>query len=333
MKSLLVTGGCGYIGSHTVVELLKHGYKVVVYDNFVNSSLKIKDRIFELTGDEIQFIEGDVRDDKKLDETFTKFKIDGVLHFAGLKDVNESVQNPILYHEINVLGSLQLLKMMKKHDVKTIVFSSSATIYGASKELPLLENTRSIMPLNPYGSTKLMVEQVLRDIYCSDNSWRIIILRYFNPVGAHPSGLLGESPVSTPGNLMPLITQTANGEREYLSVFGDDYDTPDGTCIRDYIHVVDVAQGHINAVVKCKENIGIETVNLGTGQGYSVLQVLKAFEKVNNIKVPFKVVGRRAGDTPVSYADVQYAGVFLNWSAKLGLEDMCRDSWNWQKKS
>jgi UDP-glucose 4-epimerase len=333
MKKLLVTGGVGYIGSHTVVELLNAGYEVVVYDNLSNSSPISLDRVFQITGKQALLINGDIRDKQKLDEVFSQHRLDGVVHFAGLKAVGESVEQPLSYYNNNVFGSLVLLQSMAKHDVKTIVFSSSATVYGDPVELPLHEKMPMGLPINPYGMSKLMIENILSDVYVSDKSWRIARLRYFNPVGAHPSGLIGEDPNDVPNNLMPFITQTALGKRKILSVFGGDYPTPDGSGVRDYIHVVDLAKGHLAALDKCFTFPGMHTVNLGTGKGYSVLQMIHAFERVNNVLVPYEIVGRRKGDVAACYADTKFAKENLGWNAKLGLNEMCRDSWKWQSSN
>ena len=333
MKKILVTGGAGYIGSHTVVELLEADYEVVVYDNLTNSSPVSLDRATQITGKRVTFIEGDIRDKNTLNSLFSSHAIDAVIHFAGLKAVGESVEQPLKYYNNNVYGSLQLFEVMAKHHVKTIVFSSSATVYGDPVELPLHEKMPTGIPTNPYGMSKLMIEKILGDLYRADNSWRIARLRYFNPVGAHASGLIGEDPTGTPNNLMPYITQTALGKLDELSVFGGDYPTVDGSGVRDYIHVVDLAKGHLAALRKLKESTSMMTVNLGTGEGYSVLQMIAAFEAVNNVKVPHKIVQRREGDVATCYADTTYAKEFLNWKANLGLNDMCRDSWNWQSKN
>ena len=333
MKKILVTGGAGYIGSHTVVELLEADYEVVVYDNLTNSSPVSLDRATQITGKRVTFIEGDIRDKNTLNSLFSSHAIDAVIHFAGLKAVGESVEQPLKYYNNNVYGSLQLFEVMAKHHVKTIVFSSSATVYGDPVELPLHEKMPTGIPTNPYGMSKLMIENILGDLYQADNSWRIARLRYFNPVGAHASGLIGEDPTGTPNNLMPYITQTALGKLDELSVFGGDYPTVDGSGVRDYIHVVDLAKGHLAALRKLKESTSMMTVNLGTGEGYSVLQMIAAFEAVNNVKVPHKIVQRREGDVATCYADTTYAKEFLNWKANLGLNDMCRDSWNWQSKN
>jgi UDP-glucose 4-epimerase len=333
MKKILVTGGAGYIGSHTVVELLEAGYEVVVYDNLTNSSPVSLERVTQITGKQVTFVEGDIRDKSALNSLFSAHAIDAVIHFAGLKAVGESFEQPLKYYNNNVYGSLQLFEVMAEHNVKTIVFSSSATVYGDPVELPLHEKIPTGMPTNPYGMSKLMIENILGDLYLADNSWRIARLRYFNPVGAHSSGLIGEDPSGIPNNLMPHITQTALGKLDELSVFGGDYLTFDGSGVRDYIHVVDLAKGHLAALRKLKTHTDLITVNLGTGEGYSVLQMIGAFETVNNVKVPYKVVKRRVGDVAASYADTAYAKELLNWEASLGLKDICRDSWNWQSKN
>lgn len=327
---MLVTGGAGFIGSHTVVELLQGGYEAVVYDNLSNSSPVVFERLSQITRTPITFIEGDIRDAGRLDDVFRHHNFDAVVHFAGLKAVNESVREPVRYYNNNVFGTLQLLEVMTKHDVKTMVFSSSATVYGSGAKVPFREDMRSGEPSNPYGMSKLMIENILSDIQKADNSWQIICLRYFNPVGAHPSGLIGEDPRGVPNNLMPVITQTAMGRRDVLKIFGGDYPTPDGSAIRDYIHVVDLAEAHVAALQKCREGAGFHIVNVGTGRGYSVFEILRTFESINKVKIPFEVVNRRAGDAAVSFADTELAERFLSWRASLGLEAMCRDSWHWQ---
>ena len=333
MEKILVTGGAGYIGSHTVVELLEADYEVFVYDNLTNSSPVSLERVTQITGKKVTFIEGDIRDKAALNSLFSAHTFDAVIHFAGLKAVGESVEQPLKYYNNNVYGSLQLFEVMAEHHVKTIVFSSSATVYGDPVELPLHEKMPTGIPTNPYGMSKLMIENILGDLYRADNSWRIARLRYFNPVGAHDSGLIGEDPTGIPNNLMPYITQTALGKLAELSVFGGDYPTVDGSGVRDYIHVVDLAKGHLAALRKLKESTSMMTVNLGTGSGCSVIQMIKAFEAVNNVKVPYKIVQRREGDVATCYADTTYAKEFLNWKANLGLNDMCRDSWNWQSNN
>jgi UDP-glucose 4-epimerase len=333
MRTILVTGGAGYIGSHTVLQLLETDHQVIVLDNLCNASSESLNRVEALTGKKITFFEGDIRDNTILEFLFSKHKIDSVIHFAGLKAVGESVEHPIKYYENNVYGTLTLCKAMQAHGVKNLVFSSSATVYGDPVELPLREDMPTGYPTNPYGQSKLMVELVLRDVYKSDNSWNIVILRYFNPAGAHPSGRIGEDPNGIPNNLMPFITQVATGKREFLSIFGDDYDTQDGTGVRDYIHVEDLASGHLKALEKLTENIGLVTYNLGTGVGYSVLDMVKEFEKQSGKAVPYKIVPRREGDVAACYAEPTLAATGLNWKADKGLAEMCRDSWKWQSSN
>ena len=333
MYHILVTGGAGYIGSHTLIKLIENGYSPVVFDNLSNSSVESLNRVQQITDVEIPFVKGDIRDKNALKDVFSEFDFAAVIHFAGLKAVGESVQQPLHYYENNVFGSIQLFDVMAEFNVKTIVFSSSATVYGDPVSLPLKESMPTGTPTNPYGMTKLMIENILNDLYISDKDWRIVNLRYFNPVGAHESGLIGEDPNGIPNNLMPFITQTATGKREKLSVFGEDYDTHDGTGVRDYIHVVDLAFGHIQALKKASSSTGVWTVNLGTGIGYSVLDMVKAFEHASGKKVPYKIVERRSGDVAASYADPVYAKEILDWEAKLDLDDMCRDSWHWQSKN
>lgn len=330
--TVLVTGGAGYIGSHTVVELLDQDYGVIIVDNFSNSKPEVLKRIREITGKDFLFYQVDLLDKEALEEVFKKHPIDAVIHFAGLKAVGESVSIPIRYYHNNLTGTLNLCDLMQKYNVKRMVFSSSATVYGLHNKAPFTED----MPLsatNPYGWTKFMIEQILRDIYISDNSWSTILLRYFNPIGAHESGRIGEDPNGTPNNLMPYITQVAVGKRDHLNVFGNDYDTHDGTGVRDYIHVVDLAKGHIKALEKVMTGTGIDAINLGTGIGYSVLDVVKSFEKANGVKIPYKIVGRRPGDIATCFADPSKALKVLGWKAEKSLEDMCRDSWNWQKNN
>lgn len=327
---VLVTGGAGYIATHTDVVLLEKGYDVVVIDNFSNSSFEAIENVEKITSKKIKFYEGDVRDKEVLARIFTENQIDAVIHFAGLKAVGESCQKPIMYYQNNLISTLSLLEAMQKHNVKKLVFSSSATVYGTPERLPLDEEC-SLSTTNPYGSTKLMIEEMLRYVYASDNSWHILLLRYFNPVGAHKSGLIGEDPKDIPNNLMPYVAKVAFGELPYLRVFGNDYDTPDGTGVRDYIHVLDLAEGHIAAL----ENInkyGVEAINLGTGVGYSVLDMIKAFEKASGNKVEYKIEGRRAGDIAACYASPDKAKKELNWEAKRGLDEMCKDLWNFQIK-
>ena len=333
MKKLLVTGGAGFIGSHTVAELLQRGYEVVVYDNLSNSSPTVLRRLSQITKMPIVFIKGDVRDAGQLHDVFTHHDFEAVVHFAGLKAVNESVQEPIRYYNNNVFGTLQLLDVMTNHNVKKLIFSSSATVYGSDEKVPFREDMRTGMPSNPYGMSKLMIENILHDIQKAHNSWKIICLRYFNPVGAHPSGLIGEDPRGVPNNLMPVLTQNALGKRDVLRIFGGDYPTPDGSAIRDFIHVVDLAEAHVSALQKSQEEAGFHIINVGTGTGYSVFEVLRIFENTNKVKIPFEVVDRRVGDTAVSFADTKLAERFLSWRASLGLEEMCRDSWRWQRKN
>lgn len=331
--TILVTGGAGYIGSHTVLELIKAGYDVLVYDNLSNSSRLSLEKVSRLTGKNIPFINGDICDDNKLNSLFEANKIHAVFHFAGLKSVGESIAKPIFYYENNVLGSMRLLKAMQKFNVKTLVFSSSATVYGEPISVPLRETMPAGKPTNPYGMSKLMIENIISDLCQSDYEFSAAVLRYFNPVGAHESGLIGEDPLGTPNNIMPLITQTAAGKKKMLSVYGSDYQTIDGTAVRDYIHVVDLAKGHLAALEKCNEKTKHTVVNLGTGTGHSVLEVIETFQNVNNVKIPYEMTGRRAGDVASCYADANYAKTYLNWSAKRSLSDMCLDSWRWQKQN
>jgi UDP-glucose 4-epimerase len=330
--SVLITGGTGYIGSHTVVEFLNNDYDVVIMDNLSNSKKEALNRIEKITGKKPKFYEVDLLDKEGMKKIFQENKIDSVIHFAGLKAVGESVEKPLLYYKNNITGTINLLEVMKEQGVKKIVFSSSATVYGYSTDVPFNEDT-PLSATNPYGRTKLIIEEILRDIYVSDNNWGIALLRYFNPIGAHESGLIGEDPNGKPNNLMPYITQVAIGKRDKLSVFGDDYDTPDGTGVRDYIHVVDLAKGHLKALEKImKENIA-EAYNLGTGKGYSVLDLVKTFQKVNEVDIPYEITDRRPGDIATCYADPEKAKKELNWKAEKGIEEMCRDSWNWQKNN
>jgi UDP-glucose 4-epimerase len=330
MQTILVTGGAGYIGSHTVLQLLEAGNQVIVLDNLCNSSQESLKRVEELTGKNTIFVQGDIRDHTILELLFSKHKINAVIHFAGLKAVGESVKKPLNYYNNNVYGTLKLCEAMNKYGVKNLVFSSSATVYGDPVVLPLREDMPTGQPTNPYGMSKLMVELVLRDLYKSDNDWNIALLRYFNPAGAHPSGRIGEDPNGIPNNLMPFITQVATGKRDQLSIFGNDYDTPDGTGVRDYIHVEDLAAGHLKALEKLYTGPGIVTYNLGTGQGYSVLEMLKEFEKQSGKAIPYQFVPRRGGDVASCYADPKTASEALGWTATRGLAEMCKDSWNWQ---
>ena len=330
--AVLVTGGAGYIGSHTCVQLLEAGYDIVVLDNLCNSKIEAVRRIKELTGKDFVFVQGDIRDSDLLDDIFSKYDIDSVVHFAGLKAVGESVSVPLRYYRNNVTGSILLFESMQRNGVKNIVFSSSATVYGMAEKMPLREDA-PLGAVNPYGRTKLMIEDILRDIYSADNSWNIILLRYFNPVGAHPSGRIGEDPNGIPNNLMPFISQVAVGKLKELNVFGNDYPTPDGTCIRDYIHVMDLADGHVKALEKIKENPGVVAYNLGTGKGSSVMEMIAAFAEATGIKIPYKITGRRPGDAPVSYADPSKAEKELGWKASRNIIEMCRDLWTWQSQN
>ena len=332
MKKIFVTGCTGYIGSHTCVELLESGYDVIGLDNFSNSKPVVIEKIKKITGKEIKFYEGNMLDKDLLDKIFDENEIDSIIDFAAFKSVGDSVNIPIEYYTNNVSSVLTLLSVMKKHNVKTFIFSSSATVYGDAKKMPITEESPIGGTTNPYGTSKLYCEGILQDLYKSDNDWNICIFRYFNPVGAHKSGLIGEEPNGIPANLMPFISKVATGELEVLSVFGNDYDTPDGTGVRDYIHVVDLAKAHVNGVKKLEEDKkGMHIYNLGTGTGYSVLEMIKAFEKANNVKVNYKIVGRRPGDIATCYADSSKAEKELNWKAELNLEDMCRDAYNFTK--
>ena len=331
-KNILVTGGAGYIGSHTVIQLIAAGYTPIIFDNFSNASRESIRRIERITGACVIVVEGDIRNRTDLEKAFEVYAIDSVIHFAGLKAVGESVAQPLRYYDNNVYGTLQLLETMKKHDCKQIVFSSSATVYGDPATVPITEDF-PLSATNPYGRSKLMIEEILRDLYVSDTTWKIVLLRYFNPVGAHPSGLIGEDPHGIPNNLMPYITQTAVGQLSCLSVFGDDYDTLDGTGVRDYIHVVDLAEGHIKALEKIDQINEVLAVNLGTGQGYSVIEMVKAFEKASGKEVPYCIAPRRPGDIALCYADPTLAREILGWEAKYGIEKMCEDAWRWQENN
>ena len=328
--AILVTGGAGFIGSHTCVELLEAGYDVVVVDNLYNASRKSMDRVEQITGKKPVFYEADILDREALNQIFEKEQIDSVIHFAGLKAVGESVAKPIEYYYNNIAGTLVLCDVMRKHNVKNIVFSSSATVYGDPAFIPITEACPKGKITNPYGQTKGMLEQVLEDIHVSDPEWNVILLRYFNPIGAHKSGLIGEDPKGIPNNLVPYVAQVAIGKLECLGVFGDDYDTSDGTGVRDYIHVVDLAKGHVAAIKKLDEKKGVLIYNLGTGKGYSVLDVVHAFEKACGKEIPYAVKPRRPGDIAVCYADPAKAKAELGWEAENGIEEMCADSWNWQ---
>lgn len=332
MTKVLVTGGAGYIGSHTCVELLNANFDVVVLDNFCNSKQTSIQRVEKITGKTITLIEGDVRDKNCLNALFSEHKIDAVIHFAGLKAVGDSVKNPLEYYDNNVTGSITLFEVMAAHGVNNIVFSSSATVYGFSDDKPIPE-TAPLSPFNPYGHNKRMVEQVLEDLSIADANWNIALLRYFNPVGAHASGEIGEDPNGAPNNLMPYISQVAVGKREYLNVFGNDYATIDGTGVRDYIHVVDLALGHLAALNVLASNSGLLTVNLGAGRGYSVLELVQAFEAATGKSVPYKIVDRRAGDIASYFADASLAKQLLGWQTTKNLADICRDAWQWQSKN
>ncbi len=333
MKTILVTGGAGYIGSHTVLQLLEEDFCVVVLDNLSNASAESLKRVERLTGKSVTFVQGDIRDAAVLNDIFSQHAISAVIHFAGLKAVGESVQKPLEYYENNVYGTLTLCKAMSKHQVKNLVFSSSATVYGDPAKLPLSEDMETGHPTNPYGMSKLMVEHVLTDLYTADDNWNIVLLRYFNPVGAHASGQIGEDPNGIPNNLMPYISQVASGKLETLSVFGDDYDTPDGTGVRDYIHVEDLANGHLKALDRLALNMGLDIYNLGTGTGYSVLDMVKAFSEASGKDIPYTIAPRRTGDVAACYADPTRAATELNWHAEKGLQAMCDDTWHWQSNN
>ena len=330
---ILVTGGAGYIGSHTCVELLNAGYDVVVVDNLSNASEKALDRVRELTGRDLTFYRADIRDREALEDIFSKESITACIHFAGLKAVGESVVKPWEYYENNISGSLILFDVMRKHNCKNIIFSSSSTVYGTPEKVPVTEQSPKGFCTNPYGWTKWMLEQILSDLQKADDEWNVILLRYFNPIGAHKSGRIGENPNGIPNNLMPYITQVAVGKLEKLGVFGNDYDTPDGTGVRDYIHVVDLAVGHVKALDKIKENCGLKIYNLGTGVGYSVLDIVKNFEEATGVTIPYEIKQRRAGDIAENYADATLAKEELGWEAVNGIREMCEDSWRWQKNN
>ena len=329
--SILVTGGAGFIGSHTVVELLEKGEKIIIVDNFCNSSPEVLNKIKQITNKDFKFYEVDLLDEENLEKVFKENNIESVIHFAGLKAVGESVAKPIEYYHNNITGTLILLKLMKKYNCKKIVFSSSATVYGNPASLPIKEDF-PLSTTNPYGSTKLMIEQILQDVCVADADFSVAILRYFNPIGAHESGLMGEVPNGIPNNVMPYILKVASGEYEALTVFGNDYNTPDGTGVRDYIHVVDLAKGHLKALDKIREEKGVKIYNLGTGNGYSVLDLVTNFEKVNGVKVNYKIGARRPGDIAACYADPSKAKEELGWTAERGIEEMCRDAWNFVRK-
>lgn len=330
--AVLITGGLGYIGSHTSIEILEAGMDVISVDNLCNSSEIVKSRIEDISKKKITYYNIDVTDEEALEEVFKENEIDSVIHFAALKAVGESVEIPLDYYHNNLVGTLVVLKLMKKYGVKNFIFSSSATVYGKAEVMPIKEDF-PLSVTNPYGRTKLIIEDMLRDIYYADNSWNIGILRYFNPIGAHISGLIGEEPNGIPNNLMPYVTKVAIGELKEVSVYGNDYDTIDGTGVRDYIHVVDLAKGHVKALQKLATKSGLVTYNLGTGKGYSVIELINAFQTASGIKIPYKVVARRAGDVASCYADPSKANTELDWKAEKDINDMCKDSWRWQKNN
>lgn len=333
MTRVLLTGGAGYIGSHTAVELLDSGYEVIIYDNLCNSSEVSIDRIKTITGKDLTFYEADILDTDFLKEVLVKEKIDVVIHFAALKAVGESVKKPLEYYHNNLTGTLSLLKAMEETKVKKIIFSSSATVYGDPESTPITEDFPKGVCTNPYGWSKSFMEQIMTDLNTADPDFKVVLLRYFNPIGAHKSGLIGEDPKGIPNNLLPYIAQVAVGKLDYLHVYGNDYETDDGTGIRDYIHVVDLARGHVLAVEKIDQLKGVEIINLATGNGYSVLDVVKAFEKASGVKIPYKIEARRPGDIDKSYADASYAKKVLGWVAENGIEEMCEDTWRWQKNN
>lgn len=331
-KAILVTGGAGYIGTHTCIELIENAYEIIVIDNFSNSKAEALSRVFDICDTRFKFYEGDILDKKFLRDIFTRHEIASVIHFAGLKAVGESVEKPLMYYHNNVAGTISLCEVMNEFNVKKMVFSSSATVYGDPASVPIFEDF-PLSTTNPYGRSKLIIEEILSDLYVSDPEWSIVILRYFNPIGAHISTRIGEDPNGIPNNLMPYITQVAIGKRDQLSVFGDDYDTHDGTGVRDYIHVVDLAKGHISALDKVLSTKEVNYYNLGTGKGYSVLDLVKAFEEANGIKIPYNVTARRSGDIAECYADTEKAFKEIGWKAEKDIVDMCRDSFNWQKNN
>ena len=330
---ILVTGGAGFIGSHTLIELHYAGHDVVVIDNLCNSNPKSLERVSAICGAVIPFMQVDIRDRQGLEEVFTQFSFDAVIHFAGLKAVGESVTKPWEYYDNNITGTLTLLDVMRQHGCKNIIFSSSATVYGDPAQIPITEECPKGHCTNPYGQTKSMLEEIMADMQHADPEWNIVLLRYFNPIGAHPSGRIGENPNGIPNNLMPYITQVAVGKRPQLGVFGNDYDTPDGTGVRDYIHVVDLAKGHVSALQAIERKCGLAIYNLGTGHGYSVLDIVNAFTRVNGVPVPYAIQPRRPGDIATCYSDPSKAARELGWTAQYGIDEMCRDSWNWQKNN
>ncbi len=331
--NILLTGGAGFIGSHTIIELVQKGHSVIVVDNFANSNPEALRRVGEIIGKDVPFVKADVRDRKAMTDVFANNKIDAVIHFAGLKSVGESVAKPLEYYENNMNATFVLLDVMRSHGCKNIIFSSSATVYGNPVIVPITEDCPKGHCTNPYGQTKSMLEEVLTDVQKADREWNVVLLRYFNPIGAHKSGRIGENPNGIPNNLMPYITQTAVGIRKELGVFGNDYPTPDGTGVRDYIHVVDLASAHVAALKAIEKKCGLAIYNIGTGHGYSVLDVVKAFEKVNGVKVPYTIKPRRPGDIATCYCNPAKAKAELGWEAKYNIEDMCRDAWNWQKNN
>ncbi len=333
MGKILVTGGAGYIGSHTVVELIDAGYEVVVVDNLSNSSKESLNRVEQITGATVKFYENDIADMDAMDKIFSENDIDAVIHFAGLKAVGESVEKPLEYYKNNIAGTLNMCEVMRNHGVKNIIFSSSATVYGDPETVPITEECPKGVCTNPYGWTKSMLEQILMDFNVADPEWNVILLRYFNPIGAHKSGMIGEDPNGIPNNLMPYITKVATKQLERLNVWGNDYPTPDGTGVRDYIHVVDLAKGHVKALKKIVENPGVKIYNLGTGKGYSVLEVVENFQEASGVEIPYVIAPRRPGDIAECYADPSLAKEELGWEAEFGIREMCADSWNWQKNN